>query len=105
MRIEYTFRNLEASETVKDHAAEKLGKLQKYFRAPLDAEVTFSSEKHQFTIDVSVTADGLKYLGREESEDLYNSVDKVVNKIRTQVTRNKSASAQRRRTYPPIEQT
>jgi putative sigma-54 modulation protein len=103
MRIEYTFRNLEPSETVKEHAAEKLGKLQKYFRAPLDAEVTFSLERHQFTIDVNVSADGLMYMGREESEDLYLSVDKVVNKIRTQVTRNKAATAQRRRSYPPVD--
>jgi ribosome-associated translation inhibitor RaiA len=43
------------------------------------------------------------YMGREESEDLYLSVDKVVNKIRTQVTRNKAATAQRRRSYPPVD--
>ena len=103
MRIDYTFRNLESSETIKEHAAEKIGKLQKYFRAPIDAEVTFSLERHQFSIDVKVTADGLAYLGREESEDLNTSVDKVVNKIRTQVTRDKSASAQRRRSSPPVE--
>jgi len=103
MRIDYTFRNLESSETIKEHAAEKIGKLQKYFRAPLDAEVTFSLERRQFAIDVKVTADGLAYIGREESEDLNTSVDKVVNKIRTQVTRNKSAFAQRRRSAPPAE--
>jgi putative sigma-54 modulation protein len=100
MRIEHTFRNLEPSETVKEHTAEKLEKLQKYFRAPLDAEVTFSLERHQFTIDVKVTADGLVYMGREESGDMYTSVDKVINKIRTQVTRDKGAT-QRRRSYPP----
>jgi putative sigma-54 modulation protein len=103
MRIEHTFRNLEPSEPIKEHAAEKIGKLQKYFRAPLDAEVTFALERHQYTIDAKVTADGFVYMGREESEDMYTSVDKVVNKIRTQITRDKEAIAQRRRSYPPAE--
>jgi putative sigma-54 modulation protein len=104
MRIEHTFRNLEPTETIKDHTAEKLGKLQKYFRAPLDAEVTFSLERHQFAIDVKVTADGLVYIGREESGDMFLSVDKVINKIRSQVTRDKGATAQRRRSsYPPAQ--
>jgi len=97
MRIDYTFRNLDSSDNTKEYAAEKIGKLQKYFRAPLDAELTLSLERHQFCTDLNVTADGLVYMGREESEDLHTSIDKVVNKIRTQVTRNKSAYAQRRR--------
>jgi ribosomal subunit interface protein len=97
MTIEYTFRNLDSSEKTKEYAAEKIGKLQKYFRAPLDAKLTLSLERHQFCTDINVTADGLAYLGREEAEDILTSIDKVVTKIRTQVTRDKGAHAQRRR--------
>lgn len=97
MRIGYTFRNMESSDTTKEYAAEKIGKLQKYFRAPLDAELTLSLERHLFSVDMSVTADGQVYMGREEAEDLHTSIDKTVNKIRTQITRGKGAYAQRRR--------
>jgi putative sigma-54 modulation protein len=98
MRIAFTFRNLDSSEDVKNYASEKIGKLQKYLRAPLDAEITLSSERHLHCIDINLTADGEVYMGRDESEDIHASIDMVVDKIRKQVTRTKSAYAQRRRT-------
>ena len=42
MRIAFTFRNIDSSDAIKAYASEKLAKLQKYMRAPLDAEVTLS---------------------------------------------------------------
>ena len=97
MRIAFTFRNLESSEDIKKYASEKIGKLQKYLRGPLDAEITLAHERHLHCIDINLTADGEVYMGREESEDVYASIDMVVAKLRTQVTRTKSAYAQRRR--------
>jgi putative sigma-54 modulation protein len=97
MRIAFTFRNQESSEAIKDYASEKIGKLQKYLRAPLDAEITLSLERHLHCIDVNLTADGEVFVGREESEDPYASIDKVIDKIRKQVTRAKGSYAQRRR--------
>jgi len=98
MRIAFTFRNLDSSEDIKSYASEKVGKLQKYLRAPLDAEITLSSERHLHCIDINLTADGEVYMGRDESEDIHASIDMAVDKIRKQVTRTKSAYAQRRRT-------
>jgi putative sigma-54 modulation protein len=100
MRIAFTFRNLEPSDKVKDYATEKITKLQKYLRAPLDAEFTLSLERHLHCIDINLTADGEVYMGREESEDLYAGIDKVVDKIRKQVRRTKDAQTQRRRSTP-----
>ena len=45
MRISYTFRNVESSDGIKNYASEKIGKIQKYMRAPLHAEFTFSTER------------------------------------------------------------
>lgn len=97
MRIAFTFRNLEPSESIKTYATEKIGKLQKYLRAPLDAEITLTLERHLHCIDINLTADGEVYMGREESEDMYASIDMVIDKIRKQVTRTKGSYTQRRR--------
>ena len=104
MRIAFTFRNLDSSEAIKDYATEKIGKLQKYLRGPLDAELTMSLERHLHCIDLRLTADGEVYMGCEESEDMYASIDKVIDKIRTQVKRTKSSYAQRRRAAQSVSE-
>ncbi len=97
MRIAYTFRNLESSESMKSYAGDKLAKLQKYVRSPLEVEVTFAVERHVRSVDVSLTSDGESYLGRDENDDMYASIDLVVDKLRKQLVRTKGVHAARRR--------
>jgi putative sigma-54 modulation protein len=97
MRIAFTFRNLDSSEALKGHAADKLEKLQKYHQSPLVAEVILSLERHLHCVDVTLQCDGSTYLGREESENMYASIDMVVDKLRRQMQRGKGVLTQQRR--------
>ncbi len=97
MRIAFTFRNVDSSEGIKNYATEKIAKVQKYLRAPLDAEVTISLERHLHKIDVSITADGHRYAGHEQSEDMYASIDLVMDKIDRQVREKKASVTKGRR--------
>ena len=90
MRIQFTFRNLDPSDAIKAHATEKLQKLQKYLRTPLDVEVTLSVERHLHCADLHLsTHSGEIFQGREESEDMYASIDTAIDKIRKQLVRNR----------------
>lgn len=97
MRIAYTFRNVESSEGLKNYAGEKIAKVQKYLRSPLDAEVVFSTERHTHQVDISVNADGHRYSSRESTEDMYASIDLAIDKIDRQVRDAKSAATSQRR--------
>lgn len=97
MRIAFTFHNLESSESVKRFAHEKIAKLQKYLHGPLDATVTFSVERHMHCVDVNLHAGGENFLGREEQEDMYASINLVVDKLRHQVRRARDLQHQHRR--------
>jgi putative sigma-54 modulation protein len=101
MRIAFTFRNLDSSESLKSYATEKLEKLQKYLHAPLDAEVILSLERHLHCIDVTLQCEGQLYIGREESEDMYASIDMVMDKVRRQVQRVKGVLTQQRKRSSP----
>jgi putative sigma-54 modulation protein len=102
MRIAFTFRNVDSSEGIKNYASEKIGKLQKYLRAPLDAEVTISMERHLHRVDVNLSADGHRYAGHEESDDMYASIDLVLDKIDRQVRDGAARRTTRRRSSPGI---
>lgn len=97
MRVNFTFRNLEPSDGIKNYAHEKVGKLQKYLHAPLDAEVTLSVERHLQRADVTVAADAHRYAAHEESEDMYASIDLVMDKLDRQIRDAKAAEVDRKR--------
>jgi len=97
MECTFTFRHVEPSEGVKNYAREKLAKLQKYFRSPLKADVTFSMERHLHTVEVMVHGDGHRFAGTHQSEDMYTSIDLVIDKIDRQVRDDKDALADRRK--------
>jgi len=89
MHIELTFRNLEASDAIKAYAQEKLAKLDKYLRPPAEAHVAFSMERRLHCIDVSVHEGGGHYQGRAEEQDMYASIDVVVDKLLRQLHRSR----------------
>jgi len=97
MRINFTFRNMDSSDGIRTYASDKISKLQKYLRVPLEAEVTVSSERHLHRVDISVSAEGRRYAGHEISEDMYASIDLVMDKLDRQVRDTKAELNDRRR--------
>ncbi len=97
MRISYTFRNMESSDAIRNHASDKIAKVQKYIRSPLHAEFTFSMERHLHRVDLTLTGDGHQYAGHGQSDDMYTTIDQVVDKIDRQVRDTKATETNRRR--------
>lgn len=97
MQVNFTFRNVESSENVKRYAREKIGKMQKYLRTPIEADVILSVEKHHHRVEMSIRADGERFAGNHESEDMYASIDQVVHKVDRQVRDAKDAATGRMR--------
>jgi putative sigma-54 modulation protein len=97
MQITFSFRNVDSSDAVRDYASDKVARLQKFLRAPLTADVTISVERHLHVVDISITADGGRYAGREESADMYASIDLCVDKIDRQVRDAKASQSTRKR--------
>ncbi len=85
MEIAYTFRNVESSEGLKQYAKEKLARLQKYVRSPLSADVVLSHERHLQRVEISLRSDTGRHAGAHESEDMYASIDLVVDKLDRQL--------------------
>lgn len=97
MNIAFTFRNLDPSEALKQRTSDKLEKLQKFAHAPMQVDVTLSVDGHRHFADVGITTGGQSYHGRAESEDMYASVDMVVDKLRQQMQRAKGVLTQHRK--------
>jgi len=85
MNISITFRQMDATDAVKGYATEKIAKLQKFLRQPLHGQVTLSCQKTLHLAEVDVHAGGDHFHAHESSEDMYASIDKVIDKLERQI--------------------
>ena len=85
MNIAITFRHIESTEAIKEYCQDKVGKLQKFLRKPMKANVTLSVEKGQQIAEVSLNAGSEHYTAKDAGENMYASVDRVCDKLMHQM--------------------
>ncbi len=85
MNITIAFRQMPASAALKKHVEEKAAKLQKFLRQPMSAKVTLSLDRLQHVAEVRISSGGQHLEAKEANEDMYVSVDKVIDKIERQI--------------------
>jgi len=96
MDIIVTFRHMEPTESLKTYAEDKLSKIKKYMDFPIEAHVVLAVEKFRHIADVTLSVDGARIKGVEETEDMYSAIDQVMDKIEKQVKRYRSRVRNRR---------
>lgn len=97
MNIAITFRQMEATDAVKTYATDKVARLQKFLRQPMTCQVTLSCQKNDHHAEVELHCDGVRFHAHEHSEDMYASIDRVVDKVERQVSSAKDAASSRKK--------
>lgn len=90
MNVSVTFRHLDASDGLRNHVVDKINShLKKYMDDTASAHVVLSTEKHDHRADIQISSHGMLMRGKEDSADLYHSIDRAVEKIEKQIRRYK----------------
>lgn len=89
MQISMTFRHMDASDAMKELITEKVNKVKKYLQGPIEANVVLSVERYLQSCDITISASGKVYKGHEETDDMYASIDRVMDKIERQIDKSK----------------
>jgi putative sigma-54 modulation protein len=97
MNITITFRHMEGTEAVKRHTQEKLAKLQKFLRTAMTVQATLSVEGLEHVADVNIASGSAHFHAKERSEDMYASIDMVLDKLERQIRAVKGATISRKR--------
>lgn len=85
----FTFRNMESTEALRDHALDKMGKLGKYLFKPATAHVIFNVEGARHVAEITLHIKGASYIGVGTSNDMYASIDDAVDRLQKQMSRKK----------------
>ena len=94
MNIAITFRQMDATDSVKTYATDKVARLQKFLRRPMKSQVTLSCKDsgRNHCAEVDVHAGDNHFHAHEQSEDMYATIDKVIDKLERQITTHNEAA-------------
>jgi putative sigma-54 modulation protein len=91
MQFQFSFKQMETSTALQDYAQEKIQSIvSKFVTKAIEVHVTFSVDKHlqQATVTL-VGGDGFSLSVDHKCEDMYGSIDRVLDKLSTQLKRKK----------------
>lgn len=89
MQTSVTFKKIEPSDHLSNYVSSKLDRFDKYLDNPASANVVLSVEKFRHTAEINIIGDRLNIMGKEETEDMYSSIDKVMDKLDIQIKKNR----------------
>lgn len=98
MHVNVRGKNIEVTNALRDYVVKKIGKLQKYFENLQEAQAMLSVVKGRHIIEVTMPLNGMLLRGEEESEDMYSSVDQVMEKLEKQIEKYKTRLSRKART-------
>lgn len=82
---------IEVTQALRDYVEKKLGRLDKYFDTPPHAaNVTLSVVRGQQNVEVTISLSGVLLRAEERQEDMYASIDLVVDKLERQIRKHKT---------------
>ena len=87
MQILVTFRHVEPTSPLKAYAEEKLARVKKYLRRPVEAHVILAVSKERHVAEITLKADHVTMFAEETTHDLYSAIDLAVDKLEHQAQR------------------
>jgi putative sigma-54 modulation protein len=83
---------IEVTEALREYVEKKLGRLERYFEAPPTSEVTvtLSVIREKQSVEVTIPLTGVLLRAEEKSDDMYASIDLVVDKLERQIRKHKT---------------
>ena len=91
MQVRFSFKQVPSSDKLKTYAEQKVRKMiEKFVTKPIEAHITFSTDRHLQNAHCAVSGgDGFNIQAEASCDDVYGSVDSLMDKLRVQLKRQK----------------
>ncbi len=91
MQFRFSFKHMETSQALQNYAKEKIKvEVDKFVSKPIEAHVTFSVDRHEHLVLCSLAGgDGFSVNVEHACEDMYGSVDHMIDKMVSQLKKKK----------------
>ncbi len=95
MKIILSGKNLEITDSLRNQVNKKVSKLSRYFNEDVEVQVTMSVEGYRHIIEVTIPFDGIVIRGEESTDDMYASIDMVLDKLERQIRKHRTRLGKR----------
>lgn len=96
MQINISGRHIEITDALRDFVNNKFNRFQRHYDNITDIQVTLSVEKQRQIVDANVHIAGAEIHAQAESEDMYASIDLLIDKLDRQMQKQKGKQEARR---------
>ncbi|AOZ93260.1 ribosome hibernation-promoting factor, HPF/YfiA family [Paenibacillus crassostreae] len=85
-------QQIEVTDALREYVDKKFSRLTKYFDAPLmsDGNVTLGVTRGLHRVEVTIPLPGVLLRAEDRSDDMYSSIDAVVDKLERQIRKYKT---------------
>ena len=90
VQVNITFRNTDGTDALRTYAIDKIGHcIKKFVHHDTEVHVVLKVEKNRQIAEASLRTDGADFNGKEESDNLYSSIDALVGSLAHQLRKHK----------------
>ena len=89
MKITFKGKHIEVTDAMRNYIEKRLNKIDRHFDHILEVIVTLSVEKNRQIVEATLQASRALIRAEEETDDMYASIDKVVDKLERQIQKYK----------------
>lgn len=95
MRVSVISKNTTATPALKDMVEKKLSKVKKFFEPEVEAKVKLSVLKNRQKVEITIPFNGVILRAEEATEDMYKSIDLVINKLERRIRKQRTKLSKR----------
>ena len=96
MNVSTTARHYDLAPALREYAEGKVYNLKRFFDHIVKAHVIFSLEKYRHRVEITLHVNGGDFVSTDESDDMYASVDRAVDKLERQLRKYKEKLIRRK---------
>ncbi len=96
MQVSVTGHHVEVTDSLRTHVEEKIAKLKRHFDNVTDVHVVLTVEKLEQKAEATVQASGAKLFAEDVQSDMYQAIDRMVDKLDRQIIKHKEKTGSHR---------
>jgi ribosomal subunit interface protein len=103
MKCEFTYIKVESSENVESHAQTLISKVEKYMPGPIKGHFTFSQEKFNHKVVLTLIGKNMYFKSEAKDENFYAAIEDAVDKMHKQLQKKISRVKNHKIKHPAKE--